>query len=67
MLALSTPWADIGDLKLPFQTFKQAFYKFLKTAGDEAKNMMANIQYQHEFSDAVVNILIYSPFSLYYL
>ena len=52
MLALSTPWADIGNLKLPSQTFKQAFDEFLKTAGDEAKNMMANIQYQHEFSDA---------------
>jgi hypothetical protein len=52
MLALFTPWTDIGDLKLPSQTFKQAFDKFLKTAGDEAKNMMANIQNQHECSDA---------------
>jgi hypothetical protein len=54
MLALFTPWTDISNLKLPSQTFKQAFDNFFNTASDTTKNMVANIQYQYECSDSAL-------------
>ena len=54
MLALFSPWRDIGDLKMECQTFKQAFDLFFAQTDDRTKYMMANIQYQHECVDSAI-------------
>jgi hypothetical protein len=52
MLALLKPWNTMGDLKTLEQTFQDAFSKFIATADEWVKNIIQNIQYQHECSDS---------------
>jgi len=54
MLALFTPWRDIGCLKLPSQTFRAAFDAFVQLASQETLDMIANIQYQYDCSDSAL-------------
>jgi hypothetical protein len=54
MLALLSPWREIGDLKDSNQTFKQAFDKFTSTADQSIMDIMANIQYPHKCSNSAI-------------
>jgi hypothetical protein len=54
MLALLTLWTDIGNLKTNDQTFKHAFNTFIRRADECTRDIVANIQYQHECSDSVL-------------
>jgi hypothetical protein len=51
MLVLLTPWRKIGELKSINKSFTNVFTKFVFTADDWVKDIMANIQYQHKCSD----------------
>jgi hypothetical protein len=51
ILALLSPWRDIGDLKRANQTFTQAFEQFLAQADAYTRDIVDNIQYHHECSD----------------
>src|SRR6267154_6634110 len=51
MLVLLTPWREIGELKSTNESFANAFARFVFAADDRVKDIMANIQYQHECSD----------------
>ena len=48
MLLLLKPWREVTDLKLPSQTWSQAFDSFLSTTSLKAKNIIAGIQYFYE-------------------
>lgn len=54
MLALLTPWRDIGGLKMPSQTFKSAFDDFMASASRQTTDVIANIQYQYDCSDSAL-------------
>jgi hypothetical protein len=51
MLALLTPWREIGELKSTDESFANVFARFVFTTDDWVKDIMANIQYQHKCSD----------------
>jgi hypothetical protein len=52
MLALLKPWHTMDDLKTLEQTFQDEFSKFMTTADEQVKDIIQNIQYQHECSDS---------------
>ena len=53
MLMLLKPWRDIStDLKLPEQTWSDAFDQFMQTANEPTKRILSGIQYYHECRSA---------------
>ena len=52
MLLLLRPWRFLGDLKHDNESFSSSFNGFELTANDELKEIMNNIQYYHECTDA---------------
>jgi hypothetical protein len=54
MLALLTPWMNIGQLKHNDQTFQEAFESFLSTADTHTLDIIDNIQYHYECADSAL-------------
>lgn len=53
MLVLLKPWRDLrADLRLPSETWSDAFDRFLADAPKRVKDVVSNIQYFHECSRA---------------
>jgi PIF1-like helicase len=54
MLALLTPWTNIGQLKRNDQTFQEAFESFVSTADMHTLNIIDNIQYHYKCADSAL-------------
>jgi len=52
MLILFKPWCTVEDLRLPDQTWADAFSEFMETAQSGVKTVLENMQVLHECHDA---------------
>ncbi|KAI9069329.1 hypothetical protein FKP32DRAFT_1556688, partial [Trametes sanguinea] len=48
MLMLLKPWRDLRQLKLPSQTWQEAFEDFRATLPSEMRYVLEGIQYYHD-------------------
>ncbi|KAG1779790.1 hypothetical protein EV702DRAFT_1043675 [Suillus placidus] len=62
MLALLKPWRTLLDLKLPLQTFSDAFDAFVAKASPNISKVLDNIQYFYDCSDKARENQINSAF-----
>jgi hypothetical protein len=54
LLVLLQPWRTIIGLKTKEGTFKQAFNMFVSNSDNKTKDIIENIQYQHECTDSTI-------------
>ena len=51
ILMLLKPWRKLNELKIPMETFKEAYDRFISQANEKTHQVVTNIQYYHECSD----------------